>query len=137
MFSLISFNTLKSLWSNRNVRYLILIILSSLVIIFGFNRITNSYYEKGIAHQIGVYATEQKKLKEEYENKLKVADDKRLVLNDELIQLKKEYSDLQRAREQKKLNQSEEVTKYGKTNDGSKRGIDAEWVRIYKGSLPD
>lgn len=128
---------IKSLWANKVVRYIIITLAVVLLAIFSLNRYGNSKYQDGIAFQKAEYELVQKKLKEEYQNKLAEADRKIIDLNAEIVSQKSDYLKLRLEHDRQSDKIKSEVKEYAKTSDGVKRCVGSDWVRIYKNSLPN
>lgn len=135
MWELISI-TMKQIWSNKTLRYVIGAILLLIALVFSWFKITGNYYDKGVADQTAIYKKEQADLKAEYENKLLIADADKLKTNAELVQLKNDYVLLQLQRKQTQTTQKTERDEYAKTDSGKSTSIDPKWMQLYKDSLP-
>lgn len=132
---------LKSLWSNKTLRYFILTIVVAILLKVGYSLLTNHYYntgyQNGVEHQVSIYKKEQDDLKIQYEERLKVKDKERQELNQQITLLKKENSDLKKKREDKKDKVDDEITNYEKSDSGNLRCLDGKWMQLYQDSLPE
>lgn len=139
--STVVFSFLKTIWNNKTLRYFVLSLVLAISLKIGYSLITQYYYKSGYdageSQQVKVHEDEQSKLKADYDKQLKVKDTEVLALNEELQQLKQDYSDLQQKRKDKSNKTSEETKNYEKSPNGNNRCLDSEWVRIYKNSLPE
>lgn len=129
--------SVKGLWNNRFIRYSILTVAFILVLVFSLHLYGNNRYQEGVAYQKSEYELVQKKLKEEYQNKLAEADKKITDLNTEIAAQKADYLKLKLERERQNDKIKSEVKEYAKTIDGAKHCVGSDWVRIYKNSLPN
>lgn len=137
MGATVIFTTLKGLWDNVFIRYLVIAVAVMLLAWFGLHLYGNKRYEAGIAYQTAQYEEIQKQLKEEYQRRLDAANADRLLLNDEIAKQKQAYAKLQSERQVKSGKIQTEVNNYGQTSDGLKRCLDPKWMQLYKDSLPE
>lgn len=129
--------SIKGLWNNKVIRYLLLVIVFVSVLLLSLHIYGNNRYQDGVAYQKNESELIQKKLKEEYDRQLDLANAKMQDLNAEIILQKADYLKLRLENQRQADAIKNEVREYAKTSDGAKRCVGSEWVRIYKDSLPN
>lgn len=133
----IIFEFIKSIWNNKLIRYILVGLIVLALSFFFYHRQINASYNRGKADQVLVYEKQQQELKDEYQRKLDAANANQIAANVELQKLKQDYADLQSKRKDKQKVQSDKVDNYAKTSNGTKRCIDAQWMQLFKDSLPE
>lgn len=128
---------LKSIWTNKTLRYILVGIFALGLGFFFYHKQINASYEQGKADQVKVYEDQQKALKEEYQRKLDAANANQIAANLELQKVKQDYADLQSKRKDNQKTQSDKVDNYAKTSNGTKRCLDPNWMQLFKDSLPE
>lgn len=132
-----------SLLSNSGIRkaFLYIVIIGSLAI-GGFalyHHIYESGYNTGVSYQTSVYTGQQEKAKALLAQEQKQADADRADLNKQISDLQTQASTLQAQLDKKYSQQTQEVTDYAKTADGSESCFksDSDGLRIINNSFPD
>lgn len=132
-----------SLLSNSSLRkaFLYIVLIGSLAL-GGFalyHHIYESGYNSGVAYQTSFYTKEQDKAKALLDKEQKQADSDRSDLNKQISDLQLETSTLQSALDKKYTQQTQKVTDYAKTTDGSQSCFksDSDGLRIINDSFPD
>lgn len=132
-----------SLLSNSAIRkvFLYIVIIGSLAIggYSLYHHIYVSGYDSGVAYQTSVYNGQQEKAKALLAQEQKQADADRADLNTQISNLTTQNSALQTQLDQKYTKQTQEVTDYAKTADGSESCFksDSDGLRIINNSFPD
>lgn len=133
----LSASFIKSVWQNRLVRYLLLLMIVLLLAFFSIKHYGNNRYEEGVSHQTAIYEKEQELLKKEYQKRLDAANTDRITLNEEIQKQKDDYQRLKEQRQTKTKVVKEEVIKYAETDNGRRLCLDPDWLRNYQNSLPN